>query len=162
GEIAAVGFPGRSMVKNIDRIVRRPTAGRRSPTDQTGKAEASRIDTIFFKIIAAPLFAGRFTDAINRGRIMCGVLGTIDPRGTWAKDRNAAGPEDADGMLLAGKVQDVEQATHIEVPGGLRFALAGGRKRGGEMVDLVDIVMFDEGAQGTAIKDIELFIGASL
>src|SRR6185312_13687535 len=94
GEIAAVGFPGRSMVKNIDRIVRRPTAGRRSPTDQTGKAEASRIDTIFFKIIAAPLFAGRFTDAINRGRIMCGVLGTIDPRGTWAKDRNAAGPED--------------------------------------------------------------------
>jgi len=65
-------------------------------------------------------------------------------------------------FFLAGEVEDVQEALHVEIPGLLRVFFAGGGKHGGKVVYLVDIVSVDQGAESTAVEDVELFIRAGL
>ena len=65
-------------------------------------------------------------------------------------------------MLLAGNLQDVDEAVHLDVPSQQGFGLGNGREQGGEVVDGVDVVLFDDGSQLGGIGDIGLFRRAAL
>ena len=81
-------------------------------------------------------------------------------RSVLAERADAAGGEDG-AVLLAGNLQDVDEAVHLDVPGQQGLRLGNGREQGGEVIDGVDLVLVHNRSQLGGVGHVGLLCRAA-
>ena len=112
------------------------------------------------EVIVGEELGGHLGDAVHRGRALDGVLRRVIARGVRAEGADGRGREHG-AVLLAGHLEDVDQAVHLDVPGLERQAFGRGREQGGEVVDGVDVVFVHDVRDLLGVADVGLLGGAA-
>src|SRR6185312_907538 len=114
-------------MKNMHRVVRCSAAGVGPPPDKPGISYAADVEAVFVKIVLAPALTGQLAEAVNRIWVHYAILRGVMLRRVRPKDGDRAWPKNLCNIKLNRKVEHLQQARHVQVPGSFWFLFANRR-----------------------------------
>ncbi len=145
-------------MEDVDGVVGRAAARCGLVRDQARITQAAHIYAVMLEIPAAPALARQLGNAVNGLGLHDRALRRV-VRGRGGPERgNRAGPEDALKLMIARRLQHIQQAIHIERPAPRGRLLCRSRQRRRQVIDLRDAMALDDLAQLAAIGHIQRFV----